>query len=202
MQRYGVSLPLSFALEDGWSIGVAPSVDWFLEDGAKSDSDAMVWGASLSAVKRYANGNVLGVGLAAFSGIEDNRFFPFPIVNWQLSPNWRLINPLPAGPTGPAGLELDYLIDGNWSVGAGVAWRSSRYRLDQNGPTPNGIGEISGAPVFVRVRRDFGPGVTLNVYAGVVAAAEVSVEDAQGRVLRQDDLSTGPILGANLTLRF
>lgn len=56
--------------------------------------------------------------------------------------------------------------------------------------------------MFVRVRRDFGPGVTLNVYAGVVAAAEVSVEDAQGRVLRQDDLSTGPILGANLTLRF
>lgn len=201
VKRYGGSVPFSFALQDGWSVGVAPSADWFLEDGAKS-SEGLVWGATLTAVRRYDNGNVLGLGLAAFSGIEENTVFPFPIINWQLSPNWRVMNPLAAGPTGPAGLELDYLWGDGWSLGFGVAYRQSRFRLKENGPTPNGVGEISGVPVFLRARRDFGQDWTLNLYGGVVAAGEIRVEDAAGNVRRKEDLKTAPIFGANVTVRF
>jgi hypothetical protein len=201
LQRYGVTTPFNFAVDGGWSIGVAPSVDWFREEGA-SDSDAMVWGATLTAVRRYENGNFLGLGLAAFSGIEDNTFFPFPIFRWQLAPQWRLINPLPAGPTGGAGVELDYELNDAWTLGAGFTWRTARYRLSRTGPSPNGVGEISGAPVYLRARLAIGQTGALNVYGGVVAAGELSVEDANGNVLRQDDLKTTPMIGANLTVRF
>jgi len=201
LQRYGMTAPLTFALQDGWSVGVAPSVDWFREEGA-SDSDAMVWGATLTAVRRFDNGNFLGLGLAAFSGIEEDRLFPFPIFRWQLAPKWRLINPLPAGPTGAAGAELDYELNDAWTLGAGVTWRTSRYRLSRTGPTPNGVGEISGAPVYLRARLAIGQTGALNLYGGVVTAGELTVEDANGNVLRQDDLKTSPIIGANLTLRF
>jgi hypothetical protein len=142
IQRYGFAVPMSMSLQDGWSLGVAPSMDWFRENGA-STSDALVWGATFTAAKRFDDGNVLGLGLAAFSGIEENTFFPFPVVNWRFSPRWRLINPLPAGPTGPAGLELDYLTDGGWSIGIGAAWRTSRFRLSQTGPVANGVGEVN-----------------------------------------------------------
>ena len=201
VQRYGFAVPLSFALQDGWSVGVSPQVDWFRENGAKT-SDALVWGATATAVKRFDGGNLLGLGLAAFSGIEEDKFFPFPIVSWQFAPRWRLVNPLAAGPTGPAGLEIDYLADGGWTIGVGAAWRSTRYRLSQSGPVANGVGEISGAPVFLRVSRDFAGAYTLNLYAGVVAGGQIRIEDSNGRKLVEEDFDTSPIVGANLTLRF
>jgi hypothetical protein len=201
VQRFGVSAPLSFALRDGWNIGISPSVDWFRENGANT-SDALVWGASFSAVKAFAGGNLLGLGVAAFEGIEETRFFPFPIIDWRFGPRWRLMNPLPAGPTGPAGLELDYLFDSGWSVGVGAAWRRTRFRLDDQGPAPNGVGEIAGAPVFLRAHRDFGQTFTLSLYLGAVAGGKMRVEDASGNLLREDDFDLAPIVGANVTLRF
>ena len=201
VQRYGFAVPLSFAMQDGWSVGISPQMDWFRENGAKT-SESLVWGATATAVKRFDGGNVLGLGLAAFSGIEENKFFPFPIVNWQFSPRWRLINPLAAGPTGPAGLELDYLADGGWTIGVGAAWRNTRYRLGQSGPVANGVGEISGAPVFLRVSRDFEGAYTLNLYAGFVAGGQIRIEDSSGRKLVEEDFDLSPIIGANLTLRF
>lgn len=201
LQRYGFAVPLSFALQDGWSVGISPQMDWFRENGAKT-SESLVWGATATAVKRFDGGNLLGLGLAAFSGIEENKFFPFPIVNWQLSPRWRLINPLAAGPTGPAGLELDYLADGGWTIGVGAAWRSTRYRLSEKGPVANGVGEISGAPVFLRVSREFEGAYILNLYAGFVAGGQIRIEDANGRKLVEEDFDLSPIVGANVTLRF
>ena len=201
LQRYGFSAPMSFALQDGWSLGVTPSVDWFRENGADT-GDALVWGATMAAVKRFDDGNVLGLGLAAFSGIEENSFFPFPIVNWRFSPRWSLINPLAAGPTGPAGLELDYLSDSGWKFGAGFTYRQARYRLSQLGPVPNGVGEFSGVPIYLRASRQFDDTYTLNLYVGAVAGGELRVEDPTGRLLRKDDLDLGPIIAANLTVRF
>jgi hypothetical protein len=201
VQRYGFSAPMSFALQDGWSLGVAPSMDWFRENGADT-SDALVWGATLSAAKRLDDGNVLGLGLAAFSGIEENTFFPFPIVNWRFSPRWSLINPVAAGPTGPAGLELDYLTDSGWKLGLGLTYRKARFRLSESGPVANGVGEFSGVPIYLRASRQFDDTYTLNLYVGAVAGGELRVEDPNGRLLRKDDLDLGPIIGANLTVRF
>src|SRR5262245_52473010 len=108
VQRYGVAVPLSLGLSDGWSIGFVPSVDWFRENGAKS-GDSIVWGAIVSGTKRFADGNRLGLGVGVYDRIEKTVALPFLIVDWRLGDRWRIINPLAAGPTGPAGLELDYL---------------------------------------------------------------------------------------------
>jgi hypothetical protein len=201
VQRYGVAGPMSFALQDGWILGVTPSADWFRENGA-STGESLVWGATASATKRFEDGNFLGLGLAAFSGLEENRVFPFPIVNWRFSPRWQLINPLAAGPTGPAGIELDYLTDAGWTVGLGAAWRKTRFRLSETGPVANGVGQVSGAPIFLRAAREFDGGLTLSLYAGVVVAGELRVEDSSGNLVAKDDFDPSPIVGANLTLRF
>ena len=44
VRRYGVSVPVSWALSNNWSLTVAPSVDWFDEKSA-SNSESRVWGA-------------------------------------------------------------------------------------------------------------------------------------------------------------
>lgn len=201
VERYGFSLPLSYALQDGWSLGLAPSVDWFGERGADS-GESLAWGSLFTATKRYANGNRLGFGFGAFDRYEKTSVFPMVLVDWKLSERWKLVNPLPAGPTGPAGLELDYRFDSDWNLGIGAAWRSTRFRLATNNVVANGVGEERGVPVFLRASRNFGKQAALNLYAGVVTNGELRVEDAAGNTLRRVDLGTAPVFGATFTLRY
>lgn len=201
VERYGFSLPLSYALQDGWSLGVAPSVDWFGEHGADS-GESLSWGGLFTATKRYANGNRLGFGLGAFDRFEKTSVFPMVLVDWKLTERWKLVNPLPAGPTGPAGLELDYRLDRDWNVGIGAAWRSTRFRLATDNIVANGIGEERGVPVFLRASRNFGKLAALSLYAGVVTNGQLRVEDAAGNTLRRVDLDTAPVVGATFTLRY
>ena len=201
VQRYGVAVPLSFALRDDWVLGFAPSVDWFRENGADT-GDSSSWGAIMSATKLFAGGNRLGLGVGVYDRIEKTVAFPFLIVDWRLSDRWRLINPLPAGPAGGAGLELDYLLDGGWTIGAGGAWRSMRFRLSESGPAPNGVGEESGAPLFLRATRAFGRNIAHHRYAGAVVAREMRVEDSSGNRLRSDDFDPAPFFAATFITRF
>lgn len=201
IQRYGVSVPLSFALREGWSLGIVPSVDWFKENGASSD-DALAWGGIVSATKRFDNGNVIGLGVGVYDRIEDTAVFPFLLVDWRLGERWRLTNPLAAGPTGPAGLELDYVFDGGWSAGVGAAWRIERFRLSETGPVPDGIGEERGVPAFVRVTRTFGDQMALHLFAGVVAAGELRVENSSGDRLQEEDFDPAPFFALTFSARF
>ena len=199
--RYGVSVPLAWALNQEWSLAVAPSVDWFRESGANS-SDSLTWGAALSAVRVDPAGNRIGLGVAVFDAIEDTKVFPVIVVDWRLGDRWRLINPLPAGPTGPAGLELDYQFNGGWSLGVGAAYRSLRFRLSDSGPVSRGIGEINGVPIFARATYDLAKQLTLHLYAGAITGGELRVEDRNGNLLRKDDFDTGPFVALTVTARF
>jgi hypothetical protein len=194
VQRYGVAIPLSFALGDGWSLG-------FKENGADT-GESLVWGAIVSGTKRFADGNRLGLGVGVYDRIEKTGAFPFLIVDWRFSDRWRLVNPLAAGPTGPAGLELDYRLNSDWELGVGAAWRLTRFRLSETGPVPNGVGEERGLPVFLRATRSLGAQMSLHLYAGVVAAGELRVEDPSGNLLRKVEYDPAPFVAATFTARF
>jgi hypothetical protein len=201
VQRYGVTVPFSFQLRDGWSAGIAPSVDWFRENGAKS-GDSVAWGATFTAAKQFQDGNRLGFGLAVFDQIEATLVSPFLVIDWRLSDRWRLVNPLAAGPTGGAGIEFDYRLNDSWTMGVGAAYRRYRFRLSENGPVPNGVGEERGVPVFFRATYAFTRQLSLHMYAGVVAGGRLRVEDPSGNTLRQDDFDPAPLLAVTVLGRF
>jgi len=201
VQRYGVAVPLSFGLSDGWSLGFTPSADWFRENGADF-GDSLVWGATFSGTRRFADGNRFGVGIGVFDRLEKTGIYPFFIVDWRFNDRWRLINPLAAGPTGPAGLELDYRLGGGWDIGAGFAYRTFRFRLSESGAVANGVGEQRGLPLFLRATYAVRDRMSLHLYAGVVTSGELRVEDANGNTLRKVDYDPAPIVGATFTARF
>jgi hypothetical protein len=201
VKRYGVAVPLMFGVSDGWMLGVIPSADWIRENGA-DESESLNWGGIFSATRFFGDGNRLGLGVGVFQRLEKTSVFPLLLVDWKLGDRWRLVNPLSAGPTGPAGLELDYRLDGGWNLGLGAAWRTTRFRLSESGPVPNGIGEERGMPVFLRATRNFGQGLTMNLYAGVVTAGQLRVEDPSGRQLREVDVDPAPLLAVTFSARF
>jgi len=201
VQRFGVAVPLSFGIDPAWSVGFAPSVDWFRENGADT-GEAFTWGGILSATRRFEGGNRIGFGIGAYDRIEDSSLFPVLLVDWRINDRWRLTNPLTAGPTGPAGLELDYRLDDSWNFGLGAAWRSTRFRLSESGAVPNGIGEERGVPVFLRATHAFDGRTSLNLYAGIVTGGQLRLEDATGGDLVEDDFDPAPLFGATFNARF
>jgi hypothetical protein len=201
VQRYGFALPVQFRVSSEWMFGVTPSVDWFRENGAQT-SDALAWGAIFSATRLFADGNRIGLGVGAYDQIEETSIFPFLIVDWRLGERWRLINPLQSGPTGGAGLELDYDFGGGWSLGVGFSFREYRFRLSQDGPVPDGIGEQRGRPIFLRGTYAIGPSAALYLYAGVLTAGKLIVEDRNGNLLREEEFDPAPLIALTFVARF
>lgn len=201
LYRVGLSMPYSVMTDGGWYLGVTPMVDYSGESGANF-SDALGYGASLSAARRVGYNLTLGVGVGAFSRIEENTLFPFLIIDWHLTDRMRLSNPFPAGPAGPAGLELSYALNANWEAGFGASYRSYRQRLDEDGPFAGGVGEHSYIPIYLRLGRDLSEAVKLSLYAGATTNATVRVEDADGNRLYEEDRDPAAMLGLSLSGRF
>lgn len=196
-----VSASLTYAIAPDMLVGFVPSFGWSFESGAKT-GDALVYGAIFSATKVFSPNLVLGIGASVVHQIDENKVFPFVIIQWQIDEHWRLANPFRAGPAGGAGLELAYSIDDNWEIAGGGAYRSYRFRLKDNGLTPDGVGENRFFPLFARLTRKFGARTKLDVYAGVSAGGRLSVDNSQGSEVARDDYKTAPAIGLTLSHRY
>ncbi|MCG6897911.1 MAG: hypothetical protein LJE61_02360 [Thiocapsa sp.] len=201
LYRAGVSVPYGLETERGWRWGLTPTIEYSGEAGARLP-DAVEYGFTASVSRDVRPHLTLGLGVGVFERIEDRTVFPYLIIDWRISERLRLTNPFAAGPAGPAGLELSYRLPSGWTAGVGAAYRSYRYRLDEDGPFPGGVGEHRFVPLFVQLGRDISKGLALRLYAGVAAGTRLGVEDARGRRLNEEDADPSATLGVSLIGRF
>jgi hypothetical protein len=201
INRPRVAATVFYAPAEDWLIGFIPSVGWSYENGA-STSDALEYGAVLTAAKVFSPRLTLGLGAAVFRQIFETKVYPFPVVDWQIDDRWKLTNPLEAGPAGGAGLELVYGINDRWEIGAGASYRSYVFRLSQDGPVGNGIGQNNFVPVFLRVSYHAGKETQLDFYAAALTNGKLTVKNATGNDLVNDSYKTAPALGLTLQTRF
>jgi hypothetical protein len=184
-----------------WSFLVHPSVDFFLEGGADWGK-SLIYGAVLGAARNFGPDRRIGLGLSAYYRLEQVSVIPFPFVDWRLTNRLRLINPLPVGPTGGAGLELAYDPGGGFTLGGGAAYRSIRFRLRGDGPFPGGIGEQHAFLAFVHAGVRLGRTFTLDGYAGALLGGALRVENSGGHRISERDFDPAPLVGATVTGRF
>jgi hypothetical protein len=199
VERVGVSVPLSFRASESWSWSIVPSVDFLREKGADW-GDGLSLGAVGSAAWRFTGGR-LGFGVGLFHQLEKTRIFPFIAVDYRFAEHWRLTNPTPAGPTGPAGLEVQYAFRSGWEVGAGAARRTYRFRLDDQGIGPDGVGEERSMIGFLHFGRGLGGNARLELYAGAILSGELRVEDSASNELAKTEFDPAPLIGATFSTR-
>ena len=199
--RPSIGLSLGYALAPDLSMFVSPQLEWAYESGA-SASDGQNYGAVFGVNKVFSPTLFAGVGLGVFRQIDDMRYFPFFIVNWKITDQWRLANPVQAGPAGGAGLELSYDFGNGWELAGGAAYRDYRFRLRSDAPVANGLGRNSGMPVFAKLTHKFGPAAQIDLYAGVVANGRLRVLDAQGNTVQQSDYGTAPLIALSGSFSF
>jgi hypothetical protein len=194
------SVPIISQVGERWSLFVSPSLAISREFDA-SWGDALSYGAVGSFSYQFGPRRQLGFGLGVFDRMGKSRIFPFVSVDWYFNDRLRLTNPLRAGPTGPAGLELAYQIDKNWEFGVGGAYRSFRFRLDDQGIAPNGIGEQRGTLAFARLQRQFGKKFDLNIYAGAILGGDLRLDNSGNERLVTAEHATAPLLAISFNGR-
>ncbi len=196
-----VGVNLSYALTPDWRLGLVPTVEWSGESGTGTGGTA-TYGAVMSVAHTVSKDLTLGVGAGVFRQIDQTKVFPYLLINWNITDRLRVSNPLPAGPAGGAGLEMSYALTEKWTIGAGGTYRSYRFRLNDNGPVPGGIGQNTFVPLFGRVSYQFDSGPRLDVYAAATINGKVSVTDNNGNTPYSDNYQTGMALALTLSQRF
>jgi hypothetical protein len=201
IHRTGVDFRFQYTGIEDWALSFLPSVQSAKESGADW-ADSIQAGAVVAAAYRFSPGLTLGLGAGLFSGLEEFRGFPFVVVRWQIADRLLLANPFRPGPTGPAGLELTYFLGDGWEVGVGSAWRSFRFRLDDQGPAPEGIGEVQLLPAWGRIRWQLRGRWAFDLYAGYAFDGELKLEDRNGNEIGTIDQDPAPFGAVTVSFRF
>jgi hypothetical protein len=192
---------VSYDLTPEWSLMVAPSIEFSRADDA-GWGNALIYGGVVTVTKDISKDLTLGLGVGAYSEIEKVMVFPMIVVNWKINDRMSLSNPFRPGPTGPAGLELTYRLDGGWDLGTGLAYRSNRFRLNRTGLFGDTIGESSALPAWVRLTRKMGKSFDLDLYAGAMLGGQMSIDNRNGSRLTSTNVDTAPFLALAVSTRF
>lgn len=199
---FRVSFPLRAGIGDNIDLFAVPSVTWRGESGADL-GDAVTGGGLLGATYRFGDDLRLGAGFGAFSEIEDNAtVFPILLIDWQVTESWSIETGQGLGATRGPGLTVNWTGIDRWRFTLGGRWETWRFRLDDDGPAPGGVGEEEAVPIYLAATYDVIPTVQLGVVGGLDVAGSLTLEDEDGRELADEDFDPTPFLGATFRARF
>lgn len=202
LNRVDISLPYTYATQSGWLFSVAPNVQYAGETGA-DQGESMSYGATAFAAKFISPGLMLGLGLGAWTGLEESQIFPFLIVNWQITDALRLGNPFVASPAGPAGLELAWKVAPQMELAAGGTWRSYQTRLaTDNKVAANGVLEDNSIPLFVRGSYTVNKAVRFDAYVGSAVSGEFIIYNQNGQKISTEKHDAMPFVSLSMSGTF
>lgn len=201
VQHVGFSVPIFYTLNDKWEFILIPQGQFSGEFDARF-GDALAYGGGVAVRYAFRPNVILGVGVAGYYYFEKARFFPFLALDIKLSDRLSISNPFRLSPAGPAGIIVSYKLNRQWEVGIGGAIRYYRFRLDYDGPIPNGIGEYNTIPIFARLGYKPSPNITLDFYGGLSVYNRIRVEDRDGDELYESGQNVAPMIGGSISGRF
>lgn len=180
-----LSLPVRWPLARGWTAFVIPQVRTSTEHGAAFE-DGVTFGGLVGAWWTCAPGLKIGPGVGIQAELDDSpSFFPVLLIDWQLGKGWSIETGTGLGATQGPGLVLKWKPDDHWELSVGGRYDRLRFRLDDEGIAPGGVGEETAYGLVASVRYWFGPRNLLYVglSGGVDLAGELAIDDAHGRRL-------------------
>lgn len=179
-----------------------PIIKWS-EDSGASQSDSRVTGGMVGIVHAYSDTLVLGGGIGIIESLgDDDRFFPIIVLDWKIQDRLRLTSDLLTRFGSRIGVELVWTPLADWSLGAGLSYDYSRFRLDGAGLAPNGVGEATSLPFTLRASYHPSDNVDITIFGGVVFGGELSVYDSAGSMLQSESYDSAGTIGILARIRF
>lgn len=199
--RPGISIPVFYRGGNNWRWGLISSINFSGASGADI-GESISYGAVISAAYSFGSNLTLGLGAGLFERLDQFEAFPYVVVNWKITDQLRLGNPFQAGPVGPAGIELVYKPLDALEIGLGGAYRSFRFRLDDNSAVADGIGQVDSWTPFLRMGYQAGRHLQVDIAGGAMLNGSITIEDRDANELGKRDFDTAPFIGVTLKGRF
>ncbi len=192
---------LSLDMNNDWTVFGGPVFQFAREDNVGLD-DSFIGGGVVGATYEVSSALTVGGGIGVVSQIEDDaRFFPVIVLEWEISDTLRLTSQT-TGAAGLSGLELVYDLGNDWEAAIGGSYDFRRFRLNDEGIAPGGVGEEIRLPIRARLSYRAGDHFIIGLYAGIALATELELEDEDGALLGEEDVDPAGLLGVTLTISF
>lgn len=197
-----VGIPVRFSPAEKVDVFAIAAMRWHAEDGASLD-DGRTEGLIAGATYQISDRLRIGPGIGVFSQIEDGAaVFPILLVDWRISERLSFSTGSGFAATQGPGVALNWQATDALRLGIGARTEDSRFRLDDSGPAPGGVGEERGVPIYLTADWRPIPTASVTAVAGVKVAGSLRLEDSRGRTLAKDDFDPAPFLGLAGALRF
>jgi hypothetical protein len=202
INSYRASLPVRWGFGNAWTLFAIPTLRFVAENGAELE-DAMQGGGFAGISYRFGDRLTLGPGIGVMSQIEDSAtVFPVLIIKWKITDQLSLETGRGIGATLGPGLVLNWKASDKWDVVLGGRYEKLRFRLDDNGTAPKGIGQDRTFPVFGGVSYRFNRQVQVSLLGGVELGGELKLEDENGGPIAKENYGAGGFAGVAFNFRF
>jgi len=192
-----------YKMDDAWSFWGGPTVAFSAEEGADW-SKAFTGGAFAGVNYHYSDVLSFGGGLGITSQIEDHpAILPILLANWKFADQWTArVGFSEVAASGGIGAEVSYDLNEQWKLGAGIQFQRKRFRLDESGPIPDGVGQDKSVPIYVKAAWELSPSATLEFLVGINAGGQVLAEDNDGQRLAKEDYDPSALIGFRAVFSF
>jgi hypothetical protein len=197
-----LSAALRFSPHENIDAIIIPSVRFNAESGADMN-DGRTEGVLAGASWRFSDRFSIGPGIGWFTDIDGgSSVFPILLIDWEIVDGLTLSTGGGLGATQGPGLALDYALSNSWTVGVAGRYENTQFRLDDDGPAPDGIGEDRAFPLVATVSYSPNPGFSVSGFAGLEVGGELTLKDRNGVAVDEQDYDPAPVFGLSGRLRF
>lgn len=200
--RHGF-LIVKHLVDRNWSI-IGGVVGSFTGETGASSSSSFTGGGFIGGGYRVSEDFYIQLGVNVASQLEDHvSVLPVFRLNWQIDDRWRFrAGVLETGATDTAGAGITYRFDEHWSAHGRVGYVSRRFRLDDSGFLPNGIGEESAYRAALSVTYEPNDQVQIGLIGGLTFAGELAGEDDSGERFFRENYDAVPFVSVRLRCEF
>ncbi|MGD9031527.1 MAG: hypothetical protein PVH02_02620 [Desulfobacteraceae bacterium] len=201
INSYRISTPVRWGFDDKWTLFFIPTLRFTAESGADLD-DAAQGGGFAGFSYRFSDRLTLGPGIGALTQIEDSAsVFPVLLIDWKITDRVSLKTGRGTGATLGPGLALDWRASEKWSLSLGGRYEKLRFRLDEQGLQPNGVGEDRSFPIFAGINYTHSRRFQVSLVGGVEVGGKLSVYDRDGNEIVRESYDPAPFIGLAFSLR-
>jgi hypothetical protein len=187
---------LRYQLSEQWGVFGGGAFIFSSETGA--DWGDSFSGGGLAGVDfRHSKSLFVSVGVAIISQIEDDaRVTPSVSLNWLPYERWAVrVGVVPASGGATAAGEVAYRVAEPVELALGLLSNQRRFRLDDSGPAPDGVGEDNNLLLRLRLSWHLIPRLSLHLLGGAVLGGEVQLDDRNGNRINKQDYDPAPYVG-------
>lgn len=202
VRTVNLNAPLRWRMDESWTLFAVPTLRFNAERGADL-GDGTTGGALVGFSYTFSDTLTLGPGIGVLTQIEDRtQFFPIILVDWKITDTLTLRTGRGFAATLGPGLALEWQATERWEFSLLGRYDRTRFRLDDGGIAPGGVGEDQSFGLFGSIGYQLGRVTSLTLFGGLAFGGELHLEDANGSGISKSKYDTAGSLGFLFETRF